>query len=134
MLEEGDLQMNLLEFRQKSFQFDHIVAVDSEEYAVFTRTETETESQLRPKLVHLRVYAPREWIAYDPELDLLRLVREGESLPPRIPKEAQESAAEPTQFKEQGFDWTRVSTGDHAFAYFPTDRAARFASVRFASL
>ncbi|MGI0068594.1 MAG: hypothetical protein ACREB9_09375, partial [Thermoplasmata archaeon] len=72
MLEESELQINLLEFRQKSFQFDHIVLVGSEEYAVFARTETETESQLRPKLVHLRVYAPREWLVYDSILDLLR--------------------------------------------------------------
>ena len=134
MLEEGDLQINLLEFRQKSFQFDHLTVLDSEEYAVFVRTETETESQLRPKLVHLRVYAPREWVVYDPQMDLLRLAREGTPLPARVPGEAQESAAEPPQFKEQGFEWTRIVAGEHAFAYFPTDRAARFASVDMASL
>ncbi len=134
MLPESDLEMNLLEFRRKSFQFERVVTIGSAEYAVFTRTETETESQLRPKLVRLRVYAPREWIAYDPELDLLRLARQGAPLPARVPGEAQESASEPTQFAEQGLDWTRVNAGDHAFAYFPTERTAQFSSVRWDAL
>ena len=108
MLEESELTVNLLEFRQKSFHFDRIVEEAGQEYALFARTETESERRRRPRLVHLTVAAPREWLIYDPELDLLRLARDGKHLPERSSETAVESAAEPSEFTEQGIDWTRV--------------------------
>lgn len=128
MLEVSELEVNLLEFRQKSFQFDRIADVAGEEFAVFGRTETETESRLRPKLVHLRLAVPRSWVAFDAELDLLRIAREGTPLPARIPGMAIESAAEPTEFREQGFDWVRVELDPGLFAYFPKEKGTAFAT------
>ena len=122
MLEESELSVNLLEFRQKSFQFDRLLQLGEHEYAVFLRTETESESRLRPKLVHLTVAVPREWVLYDPELDLLRIARDGRHLPPRLPGTAVESAAEPSEFTEQGIEWKRVEGPKHIYRYVPAER------------
>ena len=122
MIEEEELSINLLEFRQKSFQFDRLVTVAGREYALFVRTETETESRLRPDLVHLTVVVPREWIAYDRELDLLRLARDGEHMAAHRPGTAVESAAEPSEFLEEGIPWQRVAGPPHIFRYLPADR------------
>jgi hypothetical protein len=128
VIEESDLAVNLLEFRQKSFQFDRVVALGAHEYALFLRTETESESRLRPKLVHLTVVVPREWIAYDAELDLLRLSQDGQHLAARIPGMAIESAAEPSEFSEQGIAWKRVEGPVHVYRYLPADRLAELGS------
>lgn len=123
MIEESELAVNLLEFRQKSFQFDRLVTVGAHDYALFLRTETESESRLRPPLVHLTVVVPHEWIVYDAELDLLRLARDGEHVAARIPGTAVESAAEPSEFTEQGTAWKRVEGPAHIYRYLPADRA-----------
>ncbi|MGI0055138.1 MAG: hypothetical protein ACREB9_00940 [Thermoplasmata archaeon] len=128
MLDQSDLEINLLEFRQKSFQYDRTVELDGAAYAVFTRTETETESQLRPKLVHLWVLVPRDWVAYDAGLDLLRIALEGTPLPAHLPGNAVESAAEPSEFREQGFDWVRAELDQGRYAYYPKERAPAFAT------
>ena len=129
MIEESELAVNLLEFRQKSFQFDRIITVGAHDYALFLRTETESESQLRPKLVHLTVAVPHEWIAYDAELDLLRLARDGLHLAARIPGMAVESAAEPSEFTEQGISWKRLEGPARVYRYLPTDRMAELDSA-----
>lgn len=128
VIDESELSVNLLEFRQKSFQFDRIVSLREHEYALFLRTETESESRLRPKLVHLTVAVPREWIVYDPELDLLRLAKDGEHVAARIPGTAIESAAEPSEFAEQGVDWKRVEGPVHIYRYLPAERFAELDS------
>lgn len=124
MIEEGDLAINLLDFRQKSFQFERLVDRADGPYAIFVRTETETESQLRPKLVHLHLVVPQEWLVYDAELDLLRLGREGAPPAPRSPGIAVESAAEPSEFREQAFDWLREQPAEHVYVYLPKERQA----------
>lgn len=128
MIDETELSINLLEFRQKSFQFDRLVTVGEHAYALFLRTETESESQLRPKLVHLTVVVPHEWIVYDPELDLLRLAEDGVHLAARIPGEAMESAAEPSEFTEQGTAWKRVEGPTHIYRYLPASRFSELES------
>jgi len=83
VLDQSDLEINVLEFRQRSFQFDRLVSVGASEYAVFSRTETESESQFRPRLVHLRLVAPRAWVVYDEPNDVLLLSKDGSTLPAR---------------------------------------------------
>ncbi len=122
MIDESELAVNLLDFRQKSFQFERLVDRANGAYAIFGRTETETESQLRPKLVHLKVVVPQEWIVYDADLDLLRLGREGTPRSLRSPGIALESAAEPSEFPEQGFEWLREQPADHVYVYLPKER------------
>jgi hypothetical protein len=38
VLPASDLEINVLEFRQRSFQFDRLATVEGEEYAVFSRS------------------------------------------------------------------------------------------------
>ncbi|MEM0128812.1 MAG: hypothetical protein QXG65_01410 [Thermoplasmata archaeon] len=122
MIDDSELEGNLLEFRQKSFQFVRSESVAGRDYAVFARTETESESRLRPQLVHLTVAVPREWLAYDAAIDLLRIAPGG-SLAPRRPGLAVESAAEPSEFEEEGTAWVRLAPEDRAFVYLPRERA-----------
>ncbi|HLM70021.1 MAG TPA: hypothetical protein VK423_01375 [Thermoplasmata archaeon] len=84
MLDLSDLEINVLEFRQRSFQFDRMLDVGGSEHAVFSRTETESESQFRPRLLHLRVVVPRAWVLYDEPNDVLLLARDGATLPVRL--------------------------------------------------
>ena len=118
MLTVADLEVNVLEFRQRSFQFDRLVEVEGTSYAVFTRTETENERQLRPRLVRLAVVAPLAWAALDAEADVVRI---GRAPPPAIPTAATvvEVAAEPAEFDEAGIRWVRVALGSGGFVYAP---------------
>ncbi len=129
MLTESDLEINVLEFRQRSFAFDRLVTVDGEEYALFSRTETESESQFRPKLVHLHLVVPLAWVVLDTADDALRVARDGATAPPHLIETVLEVGAEPPQFTEQGIEWTRTSgpAGDHL--YTPRERSAQLVST-----
>jgi hypothetical protein len=124
VLTSADLEMNVLEFRHRSFQFERLAEVGAEPFAVFSRTETESERQLRPKLVRLAVVVPQGWLVLDPAADLLRVSRDG-----RVPKvddgEALEVAAEPSEFEEQGLGWRRQATRPSEFVYAPAELAGR---------
>ncbi|MGP8071828.1 MAG: hypothetical protein ACLPZM_01695 [Thermoplasmata archaeon] len=122
MLDIADLEVNVLEFRQRSFSYDRLVPVAGEEYAVFTRTETESESQFRPRLVHLHLVVPRAWVVLDTPNDCLRVSQDGTTAPPRLIESVLEVGAEPHQFREQGIDWTRTALGTGQILYSPTDR------------
>ncbi len=125
MLSVSDLEVNLLEFRQRAFQFARLGTVDETPYAVFSRTETESESQFRPRLVHLHLVVPLAWIVYDEPNDVLRLARDGSSLSLRRSEPVAEVGAEPSRFREQGIDWSRETGPAGAFLYAPADEAAR---------
>ena len=73
MLTAADLEVNVLDFRHRSFQFERLVELAGGPYAVFYRTETESERQLRPKLVRLTVVVPLAWVVLDEATDALRV-------------------------------------------------------------
>ena len=121
MLDQSDLEINVLEFRQRSFQFDRLVEHEGREYAVFSRTETESESQFRPRLVHLRVVVPRAWVVYDEPNDVLLLARDGATVPVRMVESVTEVGADPSEFTEQGIDWRRVPGPGGLLVYAPEE-------------
>ncbi len=122
MLTVSDLEVNVLEFRQRSFSYDRLVTVGTQEYAVFTRTETESESQFRPRLVHLHLVVPMGWVVLDEPNDCLRISRDGTTAPPRLIETVLEVGAEPPQFQEQGLSWTRTALTAGQILYSPTER------------
>ncbi len=123
MLDESDLEMNVLEFRQRSFQLDRLVEHAGSELAVFSRTETESESQFRPRLVHLRVIVPRAWVVYDEPNDILLLSRDGTTVPLRLTESVTEVGADPTEFTEQGIEWRRAPGPGGLLVYAPEELA-----------
>ena len=120
MLTAADLEVNVLEFRQRSFQFERLAEIAGEPYAVFRRTETESERRLRPRLLHLILVSPLAWVQLDAEADVLRLGR-APSAPEATPVEV---AAEPTEFEADGRRWRRSPLGESGFLYAPTDLGA----------
>ena len=122
MLTAADLEVNVLDFRERTFQFDRLVDVGRRTYAVFSRTETESERQLRPKLVHLTVVVPLEEVILDEASDALRIgrPRTGTVAPGAA---AVEVAAEPPEFEEGGLRWKRVALGSSSYAYVLLDLA-----------
>jgi len=120
----SDLEINVLEFRQRSFSFDHVATIAGVDYAVFARTETESESQFRPRLVHLRLVVPLEWVVYDEANDVLLVAKDGKTLPVRLTEPVVEVGAEPVEFHEQGIPWTRTPGPSNTLAYAPSELAA----------
>ncbi len=125
MLTASDLEVNVLEFRQRSFQFQRIATVADREVALFSRTETETESQFRPKLIHLHLLVPQEWVLLDEPNDVLLIARDGVTPPVRLSEQVVEVGAERTEFQEQGLPWKRVGGPSGAFVYAPAELADR---------
>jgi hypothetical protein len=130
VLTVSDLEINVLEFRQRSFSFDHLASHDGAEYAVFSRTETESESQFRPRLVHLRLVTPLPWIVYDEGNDVLLLSKDGATVPVRLTEPVVEVGAEPTEFHEQGIAWRRAPGPSGTLVYAPEERAAALLSPK----
>lgn len=123
MVDAADLEVNLLGFQRKSFSFDRRATVDGREYGVFRRTETESEAKFRPRVVHLHVVVPLDWVVFDVAADLLAVGRDGVRPGPRSTGTAVEAAAEKAEFSEQGVLWQRASLGDGGFAYLPKELA-----------
>jgi hypothetical protein len=119
VVDEADLESNVLEFVLKSFQFDRMETVGGVEYAVFHRTETESESKFRPKLVKLVVAVPRDWIVHDLASDLMLIAPDGAHPGHRGSGTAVEAAAEKTEFSEQGVDWVRLPRPEGGWVYVP---------------
>ena len=123
MLTEADLEINVLEFRQRSFQFERLADYEGTDFAVFSRTETESESQFRPRLVHLKLIVPQSWVVYDEANDLLAIARDGATVPARRTEPVVEVAAERPEFREQGIDWKRSIGPGGALVYAPAELA-----------
>ncbi len=121
MLDVADLEMNVLEFVHKSFAFARVATIEGGEAVVFARTETESESQFRPKLVRLYLAVPREWVILDGAEEMLRLARDGKTLGLTTVGEGVETAAEAAQFTEQGIAFHRISLGERAWGYLPSE-------------
>ncbi len=123
MLDVADLEVNVLEFKQRSFSFERLVELAGERWAVFGRTETESESQFRPRLVHLKVAVPLAWVVHDIENDLLAVARDGSTLPVRLTEPVVEVGAERTEFSEQGIEWRRGTGPKGVLVYAPAELA-----------
>jgi hypothetical protein len=125
VLTATDLEVNVLDFRQRSFQFERLASVDGTEFAVFSRTETESESKFRPRLVHLKLAVPLAWILLDETTDALRISRDGRGLP-MVPADAVvEVGAERPEFREQGVEWRRAAGPSGSLVYAPEEFAGR---------
>ena len=127
MLTVADLAMNVFDFRHRSFQFDRLVELAGGPHAVFCRTETESERQLRPRLVRLTVVVPLGWVVFDEAADALHLAPKG---PARRSDEelAVEVAAEPPEFEEGGVRWKRALAGSAGYVYAPAEFARQLLS------
>ncbi len=123
MLSVADLEINVFEFRQRAFGFARVAPVGGEEYAVFSRTETESESRFRPALVHLVVVVPLSWVVHDEASDTLRVSRDGRPPAPALTEPVVEVGAEPAEFGEQGVRWKRFGAGTGTFVYVPEEQA-----------
>ena len=100
MVDEATLEANVLSFREKSFSYDRTVSVEGVDYAVFHRTEVESESRFRPRLIRLTVAVPRDLILGDLASETLVLAPDGQRPGPRHPGQAQEVDAEASEFRE----------------------------------
>ena len=123
VLTVADLETNLLEFRQRAFQFERITDLEGTAYVVFSRTETESESQFRPRLVHLKLVVPQAWVVYDEPNDLLAVARDGTTVPSRLTESVVEVGAERAEFEEQGIEWRRVHGPSGSLVYAPGEIA-----------
>jgi|GEM_PF-442565 len=128
MLDVADLEMNVLEFVHKSFAFARVATVGDREAVVFARTETESESQFRPKIVHLYLAVPREWVVLDGAEEMLRLAHDGKTLGITTVGEGIETGAESVQFTEQGIAFHRIPLGERAWGYIPSELEGAWAS------
>ena len=121
VLSVSDLEINVLEFRQRSFQFQRAAPVNGRDVALFSRTETETESRFRPKLIHLNLLLPQAWVVYDEPNDILLVSRDGATIPVRLSEQVVEVGAEPPEFEEQGLSWKRVGGPSGSYVYAPAE-------------
>lgn len=125
VLTPADLEVNVLDFRQRSFQFERLATFEGTEFAVFSRTETESESKFRPRLVHLRLAVPLAWILLDEGTDSLRISRDGLGLPMAPAEAVVEVGAERPEFREQGVEWRRAKGPSGSLVYAPAEFAGR---------
>ena len=123
MIDDSVLAVNLLSFRLKSFAYERSAEVDGTSYALFHRTETESESKLRPRILQLWVAVPRPWLVYDEPSDALLIAEDGEHPGPQPTGTALEAAADRGRFSEQGVEWVRDALDPTAYLYAPA-RAA----------
>jgi hypothetical protein len=118
----------VLQFAGKSFDYESTVTVGGTEYAIFARTETETEAKLRPELVRMRVVVPREWVQYDEASDTLWMVAPGIPPGPARRRAAGATMLEPEEFRDQGIDWHRLTMAGRHRLYLPKAEEARLLS------
>lgn len=123
MLTASDLEVNVLDFRQRSYQFERLATVGGTEFAVFSRTETESESKFRPHLVHLKLVVPLPWILLDETVDALRVSKDGLGLPMASVDAVVEVGAERPEFREQGVEWRRSDGPGGTLVYAPAEYA-----------
>jgi hypothetical protein len=111
VVELAELEVNVLEFVHKNFSFARTLQWKEQELAVFQRTETENEAKFRPKIIHLVLVVPTDWVIYDLAADLLVLGSDGHTPGPRPVGTAVEAAAETQEFREQGIAFHRFPVG-----------------------
>ena len=120
MVDPVDLEVNVLEFLRKSFMFARRATVDGREVLLFQRTETESESRFRPKVLRLYVAVVADWVLFDLAAELLVLGKDGHAPGPRGTGTALEAGAEAAEFDEQGIRFRRHALAD-GWLYLPVD-------------
>jgi hypothetical protein len=125
MIDEASLEANVLTFREKSFSYERTVELDGVPFAVFHRTEVESETRFRPKLVRLKVAVPRDRVLGDLASETLVLAPDGTHPGPRKAATAQEVGADEGEFREQGLDFVRSTTSDGTVLYLPRAESDR---------
>ena len=128
MVDDETLSMNVLQFAGKNFDYEATVSVEGAEYAIFARTETETEAKLRPELVRLRVVVPREWVHYEEAFDTLVLLSGAAAAGPERRRAAGTTMLEPEDFRDQGIEWHRITLPARHSLYLPKAEATRLLS------
>jgi hypothetical protein len=128
VVDDEILSLNVLQFAGKSFDYDSTVTVGGKEYAIFGRTETETEAKLRPELVRMRVVVPREWVQYEEASDTLQLLSPGAPAGPSRRRVAGATMLEPEEFRDQGIDWHRLALAGKHSLYLPKGEEVRLLS------
>jgi hypothetical protein len=128
VLDDETLSMNVLQFAGKSFDYDSTVTIGGTEFAIFARTETETEAKLRPELVRMRVVVPRSWVEYEEASDTLLLVAPGGTAGPARRRAAGATMLEPEEFRDQGIDWHRLTLAGRHSLYVPKSEEGRLLS------
>ena len=124
MVDDATLEANVLSFREKSFGYARTVVAGGEPFAVFQRTEVESESRFRPKLVRLTLAIPRAAILGDLASEQLVIAPDGRSPGPRPTRTAQEVEAEESEFREQGMEFVRERRADGRLVYYPKGASA----------
>ena len=125
MVDDETLSLNVLQFAGKSFDYESTVTVAGIEYAIFARTETETEAKLRPELVRMKVVVPREWVQYEEASDTLMLLVTGAVPGPARRRAAGTTMLEPEEFRDQGIDWHRIALPNKHSLYLPKGEESR---------
>lgn len=128
MVDDETLSVNVLQFAGKSFDYDSTVTIAGMEYAVFGRTETETEAKLRPELVRMRVVVPRAWVQYEEASDTLFLQSGAPAEGGSRRRAAGATRLEPEEFRDQGVDWHRLALGGRHTLYVPKVEEPRLLS------
>jgi hypothetical protein len=128
VVDDETLSMNVLQFAGKSFDYDSTVTVGDTEYAIFARTETESEAKLRPELVRMRVVVPRKWVEYEEASDTLLLTAPGGTAGPARRRSAGATLLEPEEFRDQGIDWHRLTPAGNHRLYLPKSEESRLLS------
>jgi glutamine phosphoribosylpyrophosphate amidotransferase len=129
VIDDASLEMNVLTFREKSFSYEKTVELGGVEYAVFYRTEVESESKFRPQVVHLKLVVPKDAILGDLASDMLVLAPDGRTAGPRSGAEAVEVAGEESAFREQGIEFVRTIGPGGLVLYLPKDAADGLAAL-----
>jgi len=128
VIDDEVLSLNVLQFAGKSFDYDSTITVGGRDYAIFGRTETESEAKLRPELVRMRVVLPREWVQYEEASDTLMLVRPDAPTGPSRRRAAGTTMLEPEEFRDQGIDWHRLTLAGRHALYLPKGEEGRLLS------
>ena len=119
MVDDAALEMNVLSFREKSFSYERTLPFEGVDYAIFHRTEVESESRFRPKLVRLTLAIPRDLLLGDLASETLVIAPDGRTPGPRRAAAAQEVEAEASEFREQGIEFVRHRRPDGRLVYLP---------------
>ncbi len=117
------LSDTVVSFRGKSFDFLRSYDLAGTQFAVFGRTETESELKFRPPIVRLRLWLPTSWLTAGAEGGEILLTPPGLLTKDRAPVEAVEVAAESDRFFEGGVEFSRRRWPNGRITYVPEEFA-----------
>ncbi|MCI4323078.1 MAG: hypothetical protein L3K03_03500 [Thermoplasmata archaeon] len=122
-MEAEVLTDTVMAFRGKSFDFLRSYSLAGTPFAVFGRTETESELKFRPPIVRLRVWVPVSWLSEGSEGGEILLTPPGQLITAKSTVEAVEVAAESDRFFESGVEFSRRRWPNGRITYVPEEFA-----------